>query len=179
MRDDLYERVLDDLDPDLVVTANAGYEPVGVRDKNLEGLSVEAVLMETTRSSIKRLLEVANEVLLLEPLPIAPFHVLECLSAAVTVGDCAFTYDDSAPVEESLAFAYATIYRSMAIADSRVSSTPYDQLICVDGSPCIPIEDGIATMTDPHHVNEAHAVEKRNRIWTVLEPIMSRLSSES
>lgn len=179
MRDDLYGRLLQELEPDLVVIVNVGFEPVGVRDKSLEDLPIEELLARTTHDSTLKLLEVADEVLILEPLPVPGFHVLECLSAALTVGECAFTYGHRETPQDSLVGIYEAVYRGEARTDPRITSAPYDQLPCVTGSPCIPVEDGVSTMTDTHHLSPGHAVDKRDRLWALLEPVMLRLEAGS
>jgi hypothetical protein len=176
MRDDLYSRVLDALAPDLIVTVSSGFEPVGVRDEALLGLPTEEVLEQTTRISTERLLASADQVLHLEPLPIAPFHILDCFAAASTVGECAFEYSDQPVPGGNIVPVYAVIYRHQALSNDQVTSAPYDQLTCLTGSPCIPIEGGRSTMTDTHHVSARHAVGSRSRLWSILEPILGHLA---
>lgn len=178
MRDDLYGRLLDDLSPDLIVAVSAGYAPVGVTSPELEDLPLMDLISRTTANSIDRLLVHAREVLLLEPLPIAGFHVKDCLSAARTVGECAFTFGGEGDYPSSRSATYSAVYRAAARRDSRVTSASYSDLTCVNGSPCIPLEDGVSTMDDAHHVSSPHAVAKRERLWSILQPIIRRLGSD-
>ena len=169
-------RLLKELRPDLVVAVSVGYPPVGVRWEQLEGLSLQDLLAETTQASAEAILASARELLLLEPLPIPGFHVGECFSAANSIGECAFSYDYSGETDGTSVSIYSAVYRSIAISESRITSALYDHVPCMAGSPCLPIENGRATMTDNHHVNSAHAVETRERLWQILQPIVQRLS---
>ena len=158
VKDDVYDRVIPALDPDIIVTMNVGYErlrrPVsylgpderGHRDGSLDWVR------QTTTAAIQRLEEDGRKIVLLEPIPVIPakFVPLDCLATARVVQECRFVADPSPSFVEQT-------YQQIDRADDQVWSLDLDEVVCPFLPICDPIVDGTVVMVDGNHLTRDFA----------------------
>jgi SGNH domain (fused to AT3 domains) len=161
MKDDLYARVVPELDPDIVVAMNLGYDNPGFwvsyLGPDLETLDpssreYDAWLERATVSALDELEADGRSVVVLEPIPLPrdSFDQLDCLSNASVVEECRYvTRAEPTPLEE--------IYRRLDAADDAVWSTDIDQLVCPFLPICDPIVNGQVVRTDVSHLSTGFA----------------------
>ena len=143
-KDDLYNRVIPALHPDVIVTMNLGYEDPAL---GLEGfLGPDGKVMTpgtaaytnwidtTTTRSLAKLRVDAKRVALIEPIPMAPaaFDPLACLSQAKVLEACRY-------VARATPDPLELFYRSLAKTDHDVFDLDIDREVC----PYLPICDPI------------------------------------
>ncbi|MSO86064.1 MAG: acyltransferase [Acidimicrobiia bacterium] len=157
-KEDTYNRLLDELDPDVVVAMNLGYErgemmtvlgPDG--DELLSGSAeLEDWIEETTTRSLAELRAGGRKVVLLDPIPYAGdgFNPLSCLSEAEVVDECRYVAD---PTRSSL----EALYRELDAADDQVWSLDLDGLVCPFLPICDPIVNGVVVNSDFTHLTSS------------------------
>ncbi len=166
-RDALYDWYVDDYDPDVVVIANHDQttQAYGVVPRPERGtdpdLSGVQLIESASARSLDRLAGPGRRIVLLEPLPNAPFHPVNCLSAAAVVDECAFVVEQWPHVETPLLRALATERDGV----STVDMTPF---ACPHFPTCRPIVDGVLVREDPDHFDVRHTLR-------IAPALMSRL----
>jgi len=160
-KDDLYDRVIPALDPDVIITMNLGYElpnqkvpylgPDGTPLGN-GSAARDAWLEETTTRSLAELRAGDRTVVLIEPIPYAGsrFDPLVCLSEASVLEECRYVVD-SEPTGLEL------VYRELDAADDRVWSMDLDGLVCPFLPICDPIVNGEVVKVDASHLTRSFA----------------------
>jgi peptidoglycan/LPS O-acetylase OafA/YrhL len=150
-RRSLYERVVEEYQPDVVVavshdltTERYTVVPSGDVDE-LVGLSSLELIDAATRGSIDSLVAAGARVVVLEPLPNAPFDIPFCLDAAEFVEECSFEVG-AWPAAET------PRYREIATSRDAVSTVDISDLVCPAFPRCDPIVDGALVRTDLDHL---------------------------
>lgn len=155
-RTDAYERVLPELEPDIVVVASRALdtpywleerEPPVTEDPDLEGDPWEATSLQTLRS----LRSDGYDVVVIEPVPEARgFDPLRCLSGATTIDECAFV--DEAGRLESERF-----LRDIAADTLGIATVDLDPIVCPPLPVCPAVVDGEVVRSDGHHLSRPFA----------------------
>jgi hypothetical protein len=160
-RADVYDRVVDELDPDVIVVMNLGYEspnqsiPYRGEDNVVvppDSPAFDALLEDATRTSLDQLRASGRKVVVIEPIPLAtsPHNPLICLSQATVVEECRF-------VARGETTGLEVLYRRLADADEQVWTLDMDRLVCPYLPICDPIVDGEVTRIDGSHLTGAYA----------------------
>ena len=156
---DLYDRVIPELDPDIIVVMNRGYEEPdqeiqyrGPDQKPLPEGSPEfdAWIEERTTRSLAELEAGDRSVVVLEPIPYGPVNPLTCLAESETVQACRMVVDPNPSGVEVL-------YRQLDRDDDRFWSMDIDQLVCPFLPICDPIVDHQVVRTDWTHLTSTYA----------------------
>jgi len=160
LKDDLYNRVIPELNPDIIITMNLGYEnPIEPLDfTNAQGQILDRrsrgyyadIEAATTRSIAAMNDGGRRKVVLLEPIPITRFNPLDCLSKATYLEQC--RYVASAEPDRLDLF-----FRQVAKRDRNVSSIDLDHLVCPFLPICDPIVNGQIVKWDPTHLTVGFA----------------------
>ena len=167
LRADLLERVLPQYRPDVVVAmghpslepgwtvvaADSGGSPIGPQE-----------LIAPTLASIGEIAAASAgtaEIVVVLPLPSAPYEPLECLDVATAVEDCAFVTTDTT-VEE-----WRAIEEAVAGSPAARTATIHD-IVCPRAPVCDAIVDGMLVRDDRDHLYhgfvQRHADELVDRI---------------
>jgi peptidoglycan/LPS O-acetylase OafA/YrhL len=155
-RADVYDRVIPQLKPDIIIAMNLGYEQPGqvVQYRGPDGRGVpnpspehDALVRRATTDSIARLKGAGSRVLLLEPIPFAPegFDPLACLSKEPVLAACRFVAEPGPTGLEQL-------YRRNDAEDERVWALDLDRLVCPYLPICDPIVNGQVVRIDGSHL---------------------------
>jgi peptidoglycan/LPS O-acetylase OafA/YrhL len=157
-KNDLYDRVIPELHPDVIVAMNVAHEdknaipflgPHGEHERNGSPTSIRW-LRQTTDESVAKLRAGGSKVVLLEPIPVAPIDPLDCLSRSTYLEACRYVAGTTPdPVQHD--------YRQLARRDSGVTSVDLDRLVCPYFPICDPIVDGQIVKWDPTHLTVAFA----------------------
>jgi peptidoglycan/LPS O-acetylase OafA/YrhL len=157
-KNDLYDRVIPALHPDVIVAMNVAHEdknaipflgPNGEHERNGSATSIRW-LRQTTDESAATLRADGDKVVLLEPIPVAPIDPLNCLSKSTYLEACRYVAGTTPdPIERD--------YRQLARRDSGVTSVDLDRLVCPYLPICDPIVDGQIVKWDPTHLTVAFA----------------------
>ena len=167
---DWYTRVIPQLAPSIVVLVNReiddANEPIPVIGPNGGMLTpgsrdYERFVAMATSRTVKQLRDAGANVVMIEPLAVAPFDTLNCLSGAKTLEACRFVASTTAsPVER--------YYRS--IADGRhVWSIDIDRLVCPYLPICDPLAKGVVVRRDSSHITAQFAQSISGQLQTMLE----------
>jgi hypothetical protein len=157
-RDDLYDRVIPALDPDLVVTINGAYVSAGGTQfvqpdgSPLSGAELSTHVEDVTTTSLADLTADGRGVVMLEPIPFAPagHDPLECLDDASVVEECRYVFPTApADVEQ--------LYRRLADENDRLSSVDLDPLVCPYLPICDPIVDHVVVKFDRERLTSTFA----------------------
>jgi peptidoglycan/LPS O-acetylase OafA/YrhL len=165
-KQDLYERVVPELDPDIVIAASNDYlGPPGrpsfeLRAGDAEvpaGLAGDDAFDWAMEDSLAALTAGGARVLLVEPMPVAadgqdPFA---CLGAAATVDECRFVASADGRA--------AAAYRRFA-EGGEVSTADLALLVCPGFPICDPVVNGEVVRLDGEHLTPKFAV-------TIAEPV--------
>jgi peptidoglycan/LPS O-acetylase OafA/YrhL len=159
VKDDAYERVIPELKPDVIVAVNFGYEDpkqfVYFADANGKFLnpadpaSVRA-LETATNQSLASLRADGRKVVIVEPIPRAPFDPVKCLSQARVLEACRY-------VAPTLPSPLETFYRRLPKQDDNVHSANFDRLVCPFLPICDPIVNRQIVKWDQSHLTVAFA----------------------
>ena len=158
LKDDFYDRVLPEMHPDIIFTMNVDHEDphalpyLGPDGKPLGSKAPAAIrwMRETTTASLAKLRATGSKVVLLEPIPVAPFNPLDCLSRSKYVEDCRYVANAT---PESL----ETDYRDLARKDPAVYDVDLDRLVCPFLPICDPIVDSQVVKWDGTHLTSRYA----------------------
>jgi peptidoglycan/LPS O-acetylase OafA/YrhL len=170
--EDLYDRVLPTLNPDVVIVVNLAYGSPGkyrvfvdVHNTTVEFETVAAA----TRASMAALRSGGREVVVVEPvpLPLRPtpdFNPLICLASATTVEQCRYRANPSpSPLE--------LLYRSIAQQDPKVFSLDLDREVCPLLPTCDPMVGDVIVKWDKQHVTKAFALTLAPFVDTYLRSV--------
>jgi peptidoglycan/LPS O-acetylase OafA/YrhL len=153
-KDDLYARVIPALHPDIIVAVNSDYEqviPFLDRDGKVMDLAAPTSRRwpeTTTRRSIAELRGDGRKIVIIEPIPRAPFDPVKCISAAKVLQECRYVSSSEPDWLE-------TFYRSLARHDRSVSSADFDRLVCPFLPICDPVLNGQLVKSDRAHISPA------------------------
>jgi peptidoglycan/LPS O-acetylase OafA/YrhL len=167
---DWYARVIPNLAPGVVVLVNRSIDdasaPIPIigpsgRVLTHNSKDYEPVIAMATSRTVKQLRDEGADVVMIEPVTVAPFDTLNCLSGAKTLEACRFVASTNpSPLER--------YYR--AIADGRhVWSIDIDRLICPYLPICDPLENGVVVRRDNSHITAQYAEAISGRLQTLLE----------
>jgi peptidoglycan/LPS O-acetylase OafA/YrhL len=152
-KDDLYTRVIPALRPDLIVAMQVSHESPGLtpflgpKGNALPNGSPAALrwVDHTTRQSVQALRAPGRKLLIIEPIPSAPFDPIACISKAKVLEACRFVASTTPdPVER--------YYRKLARTDSFVHSADFDRLACPYLPICDPVVNGQIVRRDGSHL---------------------------
>jgi peptidoglycan/LPS O-acetylase OafA/YrhL len=153
-RDDWYEQVLPELDPDVIVLIELRRDEerwqalIRPTDPALSDASVVDVLRVTTERTLDQFLQLGAEIVLVQPTPLAPRPgPTQCLSGARVIGECAFLLVENPPHEQ--------IFREAAAARPGVHLVDATEMICPSAPTCMPIVGGIPVYRDDGHLSAA------------------------
>lgn len=172
-RADVYERVIPELDPDIIVVMNLGYETPGQmvqylgEDQELVrpgSPEQEELLRSTTTAAIERLEAGGRKVVILEPIPLDRefTNAVACLSDADVVEQCRYVVDDAPTWLERL-------YRTIDERDDQLWSVDLDRSVCPFLPICDPIVDGLVTKMDGSHLHAPFARSLAGPVTALLE----------
>jgi peptidoglycan/LPS O-acetylase OafA/YrhL len=160
VKDDLYDRVIPALHPDVIVTMNLGYENdarvVRYLGPDLGFIprtspEYDAWLQQTTEDSLRQLRTGNTNVVLIEPIPFdITFDPTKCLSGAKVVEQCRYTVSPAPTDLEKL-------YRQLDAQDDHVWSLDMDKLVCPYLPICDPIVNQQVVKFDATHLTRAFA----------------------
>jgi hypothetical protein len=157
-KDDLYDRVIPALRPDLIIAMNVDYPRrnlpfVGPDEEVLAaGPALDAWLEQTTVSSVDELEADGRRIVLVEPVPVAEKGVnpVSCLSSATVVEECRYVVSTTPSSLEEL-------YRRLDRQDDSVWSADLDRLVCPYLPICDPIVGGRVVQIDGSHLTTAYS----------------------
>lgn len=168
-KEDQFGRVIPELQPDIVFVASVSRD-----DPNAEKLSEtmevgvkgyvggEEAFQEATDRSVQKIVDAGPRLVLLEPLPVAPFQPAECLSTADRVAECAFEATPP-PLRTEI------IYRYKALRNDSVYSVDLDKTVCPHLPICVPILDGEVAWRDESHIVPDFAEEIDGKVFKALD----------
>ena len=170
-KDDLYNRVIPQLNPDIIITMNIGHEdptqipflgPNGTRLRNGTP-AMNRWLEQTTAESLAKLRDGGRrKVVLIEPIPVSRFNPLDCLSKATYLEQCAYVVRPGPdPLERD--------YRQFAKDDRNVWSVDLDHLVCPFLPICDPIVNRQIVKWDPTHLTVKFAQSIAPQLNTYLQ----------
>lgn len=142
-RPDTYERLVPELDPDVIVLVNSQLDAGGgPAPSNAEARR----LREATAESIERLAASGAEVVVVDPAPrIAGFNPLACLDDAAFVEECSFeALDVRSWVADDL--------RGVADRIDAVHYVDWDRIVCPSLPTCDAVVDGVVAFWDGTHI---------------------------
>jgi peptidoglycan/LPS O-acetylase OafA/YrhL len=171
LKDDLYNRVIPQLDPDIIITMNVAHEdptqipflgPNGTRPRNGTP-AMSAWLERTTTESLAKLRAGGHrKVVLVEPIPVTRFNPLDCLSKETYLEQCSYVVRPGPdPLERD--------YRALAKADHNVWSVDLDHLVCPFLPICDPIVNNQIVKWDPTHLTIKFAKSIAPQLNTYLQ----------
>ncbi len=113
---------------------------------------IERVVAERTRDTVAALRRDGRDVVVLEPIPVAPdgFSPIACLSEATYEEECTYEGREDPGAQERL-------FRELADADDGVWSIDLDRLVCPDLPRCDPVVDGKVVLYDSNHLTTGFA----------------------
>ena len=168
---DLYERVIPELDPDLIIGWSNDYltrRPGAVYDKDGTPISssgpedLRQQIRAETERSIKKLSAGGAKVLIAEPVPSTtdkdPFL---CLSKAAVLEECRF-------VADAQPSALDLLYRNLADRKTTYEGN-FDTLMCPFMPICDPVIDGTIVRFDNQHITPRYATSLAGPMTTFLK----------
>jgi peptidoglycan/LPS O-acetylase OafA/YrhL len=152
-KDDAYARVIPALNPDVIVVMQVAHEHPGLTpflgpDGKVVKSGTSASnrwVEETTRRSVPELLAHGRELLIIEPIPVAPFDPVACISKAKVLEECRF-------VARTQPDAIERFYRRLAARNRDVHSADFDRLVCPYLPICDPVVNHQLVMRDADHL---------------------------
>ncbi|MEM7273460.1 MAG: acyltransferase family protein [Actinomycetota bacterium] len=163
-----YRDTLPQLDPDVVVFVSLARDGEGATpgqmvpdDETLQDLTLPEMIEVLSARTVELVAAEGRRIVIVEPVPRASFNVLDCLSGARVVIDCAFAVDPGPPSEQ--------IYRDLAAAEQTVTTVDLDRLLCPDHPICLPIIDDIVVRRDGSHITSAFAESLADPVWAAID----------
>lgn len=157
MQPDWYDRVIPELDPDVVILFHRALEdPVFPRKvtasrAELAGLGQNEMIERASEATIDELRDDGRRVVVMEPLPLTRgTSPTACLSSARRLSECAFTVDPGPLPSE-------VVYRRADDRSDDVWSVDLDPMVCPDLPTCSPMVDGLVVRRDTHHLTGTFA----------------------
>ena len=170
LKDDTYTRVIPELHPDLIVVMEVAHELpgltpyIGPNGRAMKNDSPQSYrwIDTTTKESLTALRADGRKVLIIEPIPVAPFDPLGCLSKAKVLEECRYVASAAPdPVER--------FYRQLAKRDKNVWSADFDRLVCPYLPICDPVVNGQIVKLDGTHLTAKFAKSIAPQIDTYLK----------
>jgi SGNH domain-containing protein len=159
LKRDWYDRIVPQLDPDIIVLIGAfdGRSRIALESGDGErpdvgGAEYQRLLTETTAASVHLLREPGRKLVLLEPLPrpMNGVNPLGCLSKGRVAEECRYVTN---PEPTSLELHY----RNIARTESDVVALNIDRLVCPHLPICDPIVNGTIVKWDAGHLTKTFA----------------------
>jgi hypothetical protein len=170
LKDDTYARVVPELNPDVIVLMEVAHEHRGLTPylgpdgrvlKNDSPASYRWIEATTTRS-IAALRANGRKILIIEPIPVAPFDPLDCLSKAKVIEECRYLVNAAPdPIEQ--------FFRQLARRDANVWSADFDRLVCPFLPICDPVVNGQIVKWDATHLTSRFAKSIAPRVDAYLK----------
>jgi peptidoglycan/LPS O-acetylase OafA/YrhL len=172
MKDDTYTRVIPELRPDLIVVMTVAHEKAGLvpflgpsgRVMTEKSPQFASWIQTTTTRSLAALRADGRKVVIIEPIPTAPFNPLACLSKAKVLEECRYVADAAPDVVERL-------YRQDAKDGNNVWSADFDRLVCPFLPICDPEVNGQIVKQDGTHLTAKFSQTMAPQIETYLKGI--------
>jgi peptidoglycan/LPS O-acetylase OafA/YrhL len=171
-QDDLYQRVVPRLDPDIIVVVNLAFGTPGkypvLVSADHHRIGPGTVAGETPES-VALLRGDHRDVVIVEPIPLpvrpdSNFDPLACLAKAATVEECRYeTRRTPSDLER--------VYRRIAQHDPKVRSLDLDRSVCPLFPICDPIVGGTVVKWDPSHLTIGFAQSLAPEVDTYLKSI--------
>jgi peptidoglycan/LPS O-acetylase OafA/YrhL len=168
VKEDLYNRVLPELHPDIVVAMNQGYDQPdspqmylipGHEHAERGSTNYNAWLEQATRSAVSELRQNGRKVVIIEPIPFkVNFDPLACLATATVIEQCRYIVSAQPTGLEKL-------YRSLHKTDDHVWSVDLDRAVC----PMLPICDPIVN----HEIVKLDATHLTSGFSRSLAPLLT------
>ena len=158
-KQDWYERMIPELDPDIVVVSHRAFDDpkasidiLGPTGGLANGTpKFRAGIRDASIETISRLRNDARKVVIVEPIPIAPFDPVDCLSKAKFLEECRYVAND-VPTPLELDF------RALAEQEEGVWSLDIDRLVCPYLPICDPVVGGLIVKRDQGHLTTNYAL---------------------
>jgi peptidoglycan/LPS O-acetylase OafA/YrhL len=156
MQNDWYDRVIPELDPDLVLVIQRAVDdpdrPIAmVGDGSVPDDDQGALLLATAERTFQRLSDLEQPVAIIESIPVAANDrdPLECLSLGTNVDDCRyFASRGKTPLEK---------YYATQAADGKVYVVNIDTAVCPSFPVCDPVIDGVVAKWDSTHLTATYS----------------------
>jgi SGNH domain (fused to AT3 domains) len=171
-KDDLYNRVIPQLNPDIIITMDLAYEnptePLQFTNAKGQPLNRRAptyfrdVEADTTRSINAMRAGGRRKIVLLEPIPVTRFNPLDCLSKETYLEQCRY-------VASAFPDRLERFYRQIAKQEHDVWSVDLDHLVCPFLPICDPIVNNQIVKWDPTHLTVAFAKSIAPQLNTYLQ----------
>jgi peptidoglycan/LPS O-acetylase OafA/YrhL len=152
-KNDTYARVIPQLKPDLIVVMHVTHESkaqtpfLGPDGRVMRQGSPAALrwIETTTTRSLAALRARGRKVLIIEPIPVAPFDPLACISQAKVLEECRYVVSKQPDALERF-------YRQAAKHDNDVWAANFDRLVCPYLPICDPLVNGEIVKFDATHL---------------------------
>jgi hypothetical protein len=158
---DWYDRVVPELDPDLIVLAHQAFDGplralpfvTGASGRVIgpRSASYETTLISASSSALRRLERPGRRLVVLQPMPEVPAAVnpLACLSSGESPARCVYQADPRVtPLEQ---------YYRTGIRQPGVTSVDLDRLVCARWPVCDPIIANVIVRRDQTHLTATFA----------------------
>ncbi len=156
-----HHRLIPALDPDVIVVVGARF----TTDASRTGFDPDSGLDVAMRDAIPRTVRSFHRpdrrVVLIEPMPVAPFDPRACLEEAAVIEECRFAADDAVTWVEDL-------YRQVDADDGSVWSVDLDGAVCPFLPICDPVVDGMSVRWDGQHLTAGFGAS----LTTVIERLL-------
>jgi peptidoglycan/LPS O-acetylase OafA/YrhL len=171
-KEDLYNRVIPKLRPDIIVVVNVAFGSPGRYPAfvDTEKKRVDfGVVADATKSSFTALSADGRDVVIVEPIPLplppkTDFNPLACLANATVLEQCRYQVRPTASRLELL-------YRRVAAQDPKVRSLDLDRAVCPLFPICDPIVNGTIVKWDASHLTIGFAQSLAPEVDTYLKSI--------
>ncbi len=162
VREDWYEQVLPELDPDLVILATRSRdESFWTKRLVREGGSDESLpelLESTTLDTVDAIKAKGPRVLILDSLPTGDRDPLDCLATAQRMYECEVDLPSSPPASDGY-------YEEAAARSKKVFRTSFNDVLCVGAPHCMPIVDGTVVWHDNAHFSSDFLLSRADQLW--------------
>jgi peptidoglycan/LPS O-acetylase OafA/YrhL len=149
LKEDLYNRVIPALEPDVIVAANLAYQGS----------------VRTTPQSLDELAASGRKIVLVEPIPVSPVDPIDCLSSAKVLQECAY-------VAEKAPSTLDKFFRRLAKQHpDEVFSLDLDRLICPFFPICDAVVDGQIVKSDRWHLTPKFATAIAPEVGAYLQQL--------
>jgi hypothetical protein len=167
-RPDWYERVLPELDPDLIVMVNRPFDDpqnpwvMESDSPELAGLGQQELHEAVTRRSLDALSELDARLVVVEQTPIARSSGFPCLSEATWVEECAFDATPGpSPTEQQL--------RRFASNSDQLWTIDMDSVACPRLPACDPFVGENLVRYDAQHLSVPFARAAGSQVWKLVD----------
>ncbi len=162
-----YDKVLPELDPDLVVLAGFPRDAkrwrkqLEFRDGSTDDL--EAATLKATQRTLRKIDKVAGRVLLTETIVTAnSFDPNECMTSTDDPHECAVPV----PTDTSATDGY---YLTAATQNDSIYTVNLNPVFCPSAPLCQPVVDGEVVWRDREHLTPPFATHRADKAWKLIE----------